>query len=292
MGYLSEELVSVFAQYFSLMTAGIGADTSVPENEKLLLLGEIEKIQGLFWESGIMSNLATCSAWTEPDPKDMPGCQTSDYWFYDGGYTDGPSAAMSLGRYQQEHGADNEVKLIISNNNFDTNDNDNVLGYFSTPWNQGIAPGEFIWPPGVGSGPSNNPEQSAQIFEEYFDADGFSATFEPVNGTDLSIAFVNATTVDNAAFGVNAGQKVSLAIINLNSDIPTFVVTEPVITGYTPMMVELAETIAGSQDLAVKMKAFASLPEPTPEDTSSATSAFSCFLGMIPVLLGVFFALL
>jgi hypothetical protein len=286
MGYLSEELMSVFAQYFSLITAGIEAESSLPENEKIVLLGEMEKIEGLFWNTGIMANLATCSAWTESDPKDMPGCQGSDYWFYDGGYTDGPSVANVLGRYQQEHGADNEIKLIISNNDFETNDNDNVLGYFSTPWNQGIDPGDFIWPPGVGSGPDNNPEQSVQIFEEFFDADSFNATFEQVTGTDLSIAFVNATTVGNPAFGVIAGQKVSLAIINLNSDIPTFIVTEEVISGYTPKMVELAETIAGSQNLADKMEAFASLSGPTPEETSSAArvSVFA-FLGMSPILL-------
>ena len=285
MGYLSEELVSVFAQYFSLMTAGIKAEPSLPEEEKIVLLGEIEKIQGLFWDTGIMANLATCSSWTKPDPIDMPSCNENDYWFYDGGYTDGPSVANTLGRYQKEHGVKSEVKLVISNNNFDTDNNNNVLDYFSTPWNEGIAPGDFVWPPGVGTGPSNNPEQSAQIFEEYFDAESYDAIFEPINGTDLSIAIVNATTVDNPAFSVDAGQKVSIAIINLNSDIPTFIVTEPVITGYTPAMVVLAETIAGSQILADKVEAFASLSEPEPEDTSNAASTFFFSLGVMPFLL-------
>jgi hypothetical protein len=45
-------------------------------------------------------------------------------------------------------------------------------------------------------------------------------------------------------------------VINLNSNIPTFVVTEPVIKAETPGLVSLAETIASSQDLADKVAAF------------------------------------
>jgi len=59
-----------------------------------------------------------------------------------------------------------------------------------------------------------------------------------------------------APFGVKAGQKVSIAVINLNSNIPTFVVTESVIKAETPGLVSLAETIASSQDLADKVAAF------------------------------------
>ncbi len=45
-------------------------------------------------------------------------------------------------------------------------------------------------------------------------------------------------------------------MINLNSNIPTFVVTEPVIKAETPGLVSLAETIASSQDLSDKVAAF------------------------------------
>lgn len=57
-------------------------------------------------------------------------------------------------------------------------------------------------------------------------------------------------------FGVRAGQQVSIAVINLNSNIPTFVVTEPVIQEATPGLVSLAESIASSQDLADRVAAF------------------------------------
>jgi hypothetical protein len=45
-------------------------------------------------------------------------------------------------------------------------------------------------------------------------------------------------------------------VINLNSNIPTFVVTESVIKAETPGLVSLAETIASSQDLSDKVAAF------------------------------------
>jgi subtilase family serine protease len=57
-------------------------------------------------------------------------------------------------------------------------------------------------------------------------------------------------------FGVKAGQQVSIAVINLNSNIPTFVIGEEVIEAETPGLVSLAETIASSQDLANKVAAF------------------------------------
>jgi hypothetical protein len=57
-------------------------------------------------------------------------------------------------------------------------------------------------------------------------------------------------------FGVKAGQQVSISVINLNSNIPTFVISEKVIKAETPGLVSLAESIASSQDLADKVAAF------------------------------------
>lgn len=71
-------------------------------------------------------------------------------------------------------------------------------------------------------------------------------------------------------FGVKAGQQVSIAVINLNSNIPTFVVSESVIQAATPGLVSLAESIASSQDLSDQIAAFVgiantSAPKPTPD---------------------------
>ena len=71
---------------------------------------------------------------------------------------------------------------------------------------------------------------------------------------------------------MKAGQQVSIAVINLNSNIPTFVVSESVIQAATPGLVSLAESIASSQDFSIKIATFVgidtttiSVPEETPD---------------------------
>ena len=60
-----------------------------------------------------------------------------------------------------------------------------------------------------------------------------------------------------------------IAVLNLNSYVPTFIVTVPVINAHTPAIVETVESIASSQDLADKISSFVgidseSTPGPTP----------------------------
>jgi len=74
-------------------------------------------------------------------------------------------------------------------------------------------------------------------------------------------------------FGVKAGQKVSIAVINLNSNIPTFVIGEKVIEAETPGLVSLAEAIASSQDLANKVSAFVGITTMTPTTTPATGSS-------------------
>jgi len=73
-------------------------------------------------------------------------------------------------------------------------------------------------------------------------------------------------------FGVKAGQQVSIAVINLNSNIPTFVVTEKVIQAATPGLVSLAEGIASSQDLSDKVAAFVGIASTTTAATTAAAA--------------------
>ncbi len=72
-----------------------------------------------------------------------------------------------------------------------------------------------------------------------------------------------------------AGQQVSIAVINLNSNIPTFVVGEEVIQASTPGLVTMAEEIASSQDLSDKVAAFVGISSTstTPPSTSPTSSA-------------------
>ena len=82
---------------------------------------------------------------------------------------------------------------------------------------------------------------------------------------------------------MKAGQLVSIAVLNLNSNIPTIVVTEKVIKAETPGLVSLAKSIASSQDLAKKVAAFvdnndqtfttAAMPTATLETTLDSPSS-------------------
>lgn len=195
--YMSEETVTYFAQYMSVINAGIEADNNLTRVQKLELREALDKVQDDLWSSGLLAFAATNSAWTNPDPTNIPAGQEDNYWFADGGFTDGPGVAGGIARYQHKFGTDDEIKLIICNSNYETDNMNNILGYFSTTWNQGIDPGQFIWPQGVGSGPQNNPQQSKQIFQDYMDEESLSALEKHINGTNITMATFSATTIDN-----------------------------------------------------------------------------------------------
>ncbi|KAL3776769.1 hypothetical protein ACHAW5_000709 [Stephanodiscus triporus] len=256
-GYISEEVASYFAQFVSVVNFGIESDRSLMAEKKVELKTVVRNAQDLLWSTGLLANAATMGGWTKPNPATMPPADAKSYWFTDGGYTDGPAVANAIARYQQTHGTSQPFKLIICNHNYWTNNNNNVLGYFNFSGNQGKSPGDFIWPMGVGEGPQYNPQMMKQIFKEEMSAEMLNALFESVKGTNLTMAVLPvATTIDNESFGVQAGQSVSIAIINLNSNITTFVITELVIKAETPGLVSLAETIASSQDLMDRVAAF------------------------------------
>jgi hypothetical protein len=98
--------------------------------------------------------------------------------------------------------------------------NVHVLSYFSTTFNAGVPPGGFIWlPSSTGSPALNTPVQSPQIFQEYMDETTYKEKFLTLDGTNFTYAILQATTIDNAAFGVVGGQAVELLVLHTN---PTF----------------------------------------------------------------------
>ena len=50
---------------------------------------------------------------------------------------------------------------------------------------------------GVDDGPQYIPQQSRQVFQEYLDAQTFNGLFQPVEGTNLTMATLSVTTVQN-----------------------------------------------------------------------------------------------
>ena len=97
-GYLSEDAVTYFAQYMSLIRAGLESSSSYTIEQKVELKELLDKTQEIMWETGVLANAATNSAWTKPNPIDMPPALDTSYWFTDGGYTDGPASAIALAR--------------------------------------------------------------------------------------------------------------------------------------------------------------------------------------------------
>lgn len=99
MGYMSEEAASYFAQFMSVLQAGVKADPSFTDVQKVEIKELLEKAQDEMWSTGLLANAATCSVWTEPNPVDMPAAQDSSYWFTDGGYTDGKCMSVVMHEY-------------------------------------------------------------------------------------------------------------------------------------------------------------------------------------------------
>jgi len=254
---LSPAAPSFFSQAMSVYKFNMQF-TNVTKEEQDEYIEGLDQFQSLLWSSNLFQNGAVNSAWSDPNPINLPTGGPDNYWFGDGAFTDGPSLAGSIARYQSKHGnTDEEIKVILTIHN-NINDNLNyILGYFNTTWNENVEPGEFIWPvKGTGIGPQPTPRQSRQIFQEYQDEESLGNVLENINGTTLTTTILSATTIDNDAFGVTGGQKVSLLVLNVNTETPVYLFTKPVVEYYTPILVEMVRSIASSKELEERIDGF------------------------------------
>ena len=85
MSTLSPYVPSFYPQFMSLLQFR----TKTP-NVTLELIQGLDTLQADLWDTGHFGNCATSSAWTNPDPRDMPEGQEGTYWFGDGAFTYGP----------------------------------------------------------------------------------------------------------------------------------------------------------------------------------------------------------
>lgn len=151
------------------------------------------------------------------------------------------------------------MKVILTNHNFYRDTNVRFLSYFSTSFNQGVAPGDFIWAPGTVAdslSAQNAPWRSYQIFSDYLDDESMLDAFEEIPGTSLTTAVYSVTTLENRAFGVKAGQKVEILLLQINSEIPTSVLLKSEIPAWTEAMAALVFDIASSQELVTRIASF------------------------------------
>jgi hypothetical protein len=152
------------------------------------------------------------------------------------------------------------LKVIVTNNNYYTDTNTKFLSYFQTPFNQGIAPGDIIWPPTAlagGSTLNTNPWRSMQIFSDFLDDDLFVSQFQKLDATsNITTAIYEATTLANPAFGVQAGQRVRILLLQINSVVPTNFILPSVFRQFRAPLEDLAQEILQSSVLLQRIQAF------------------------------------
>jgi len=212
------------------------------------------KAVGDIYRNASFDNFAVCSQWPNP-------CGEQDAFMIDGWFTDNPTLVINVAQHQKlkQNPLDNlqdegPLKVIITNTN-EVWDNEfnrvQFLQYFSSYFNQGVAPGDFLWAPTYFI-----PYRSPQIFEEYLDADGLDALLEPIENSNGTTAILRGTTVDNPAFGIVAGQSVEILLLNANANITTYVMGAVVIEELTQPLADMAKHIAASEELVNRVKEF------------------------------------
>jgi hypothetical protein len=165
---------------------------------------------------------------------------------------------INIAQYHQEENADltKTMKVVLTNTNgqvFEATYNiGQLLVYFETDFNRKIRPGDAIWPPG-----QSVPRRSPQVFAEYMGEEELLASLEPIEGSNLTTALWEATTIDNPAYGVRAGQKVEVLLININEpSIPTVIVGSNLIQKISVPLANMAQHIAANQELLSRVQDF------------------------------------
>lgn len=175
--------------------------------------------------------------------------------------------ALNVAQYQKQNlkrYKKTTLKVILTNHNTPEDQPPNILWYFSTYFNQGVLPGDYLWPPGIifGEPAQRNPMQSMQIFKDYLDDKTLNDRLTPVNNNpneywNISTGIYNCTTINNPAVGVLGGQKVELMLIRINSIIPTNQLTNTLLDKFTIPLASMALDIATDSVLISQIRQFA-----------------------------------
>jgi hypothetical protein len=271
-GNFSPLVPSVFSQGFSELRYTIET-----MGNNFFLRAFDSKVSEIY-QSPIFDNAAVCSQWPNP-------CGESDGFFIDGWFADNPALVISIAQYQALQDADLNatIKVVLANTNQEWNTTfgySQFLQYFSAPFNQNVAPGDFLWAPGY-----STPYRSPQIFEDYMDEDSLNALLEALPGSNMTTAILTATTTANGAFGILAGQSVEVLLINLNENITTYVVGAAAVERFTVPLANMTRNIASNENLVSRVQDFfaASLVADTTSPTLAPTviSAAGCCQGVL-----------
>ena len=216
----------------------------------------LDYVANQIWSTAALDNLSVCS-------DESGDCTAPFSRLMDGGYSDNTALATNIARYQDAYGAQGGsstcLRAIVTDNNMNTQSNFHMLSYFNTSFNQGIDPGGFLWPTSLlwamNMPPNPNPRQSPQIFAECMSDADLNDALVSIPGTNFSTAVLRGTTINNDAFGVEAGTCVSILLLQTNSDITTLV-TPPNALAYQGSLAELAKGIASNDLIKERVATF------------------------------------
>lgn len=201
------------------------------------------------YQAPTFDNFAVCSQW--PD-----NCGGKDGFFLDGGFVENLALSATISQYQLQASANIEkpLKVLLTNTNQDweTYEFSELLMYFESPFNDGIAPGGHL-----SVAAKILPLRSPQLFEEFMDVDSLNEMVEPIPGSNITTILARGlTTIDNAVYGIENGLTVDLLLINLNEPITTFIVGPSVIRNTTQPLAEMVQNIAGNDVLVQRVRDF------------------------------------
>ena len=95
------------------------------------------------------------------------------------------------------------------------------------------------------------------------DSSTLDSLLEPISGSNVTTAILKGTTIDNPNFGIRAGQRVEILLINLNEPITTYIVTPDLAQFFTEPLASMTKHIADNEELAKRVEEFA---EPLSDD--------------------------
>jgi hypothetical protein len=175
--------------------------------------------------------------------------------------------ALNVGLYhtQNPNVQGKTMKVILIDANKIDYSNVYLLDYFSTYYNQGITPGDWIWGPlQNGQLTTIGPYQSTQICEEYMDDELLNSALTPVSditypNRNLTTGILNCTTVENKSFGVKAGQNIQIFLARINSRIPTAIISPSDVEKYKIPLAKMTQYIANEPELINRLKSFVSV---------------------------------
>jgi len=185
-------------------------------------------------------------------------CAEEDGLLLDGFFVDNPALVASIASYQKQIDYDvenNSIKVVLNMHNdakFPSVNYDQFLAYFRTYFNKKVLPGGYL--SYVLNRATEQP--SMQIFAESLEPQELEKRLMPIEGTDLTYAIFEVTTVDNPVAEVRAGQSVELLLFFLNIPVRTLIVGESPIKKYTPILANMISTVASNQGVIDIVQSF------------------------------------